>query len=425
LNTTQPFLEAPIKHLAGNIGGGMSNGSGNPTLSNVIFSNNSASEGGGGMYNGQGSPTLSNVTFSANTANGEGIGGGMYNEYGVSVMLSNVTFSANSGVYGGGMSNRQGNPTLSNVTFSDNSAAVDGGGMFNSNYSSVLMTNVTFSANTAETGGGMYNSYSSLTMSNVTFSANTAETGGGMSNGNSNPTLFNVTFSANTANLGGGIFNSSYNFNGSLTLTNSILWGNSPDQIYNSLEDESVVTNSDVEGGYEGIGNIDANPLLATLGNYGGEVETMAILPGSPVIDFTSSNCPTTDARGVIRSSPSCDLGAFESRGFSLVKAGGDNQSTAIDTMFAQPLCVVVTANGANEPVDGGKITFTPPASGTSATMLTNPATIVSGSACTHAHANGIAGSYTVNASGAGAGVVTFNLNNNPNVKLYLTLIIK
>ena len=50
---------------------------------------------------------------------------------------------------------RQSSPTLTDVTFSDNSA-VSGGGMYN-NGSSPTLTDVTFSANTADFGGGMYN----------------------------------------------------------------------------------------------------------------------------------------------------------------------------------------------------------------------------------------------------------------------------
>ncbi len=57
-------------------GGGMYTLSGNPTLTNVTFSRNSAWYGGG-IYNDHSSPTLTTVTFSGNSAVGDG--GGMYN----------------------------------------------------------------------------------------------------------------------------------------------------------------------------------------------------------------------------------------------------------------------------------------------------------------------------------------------------------
>ncbi|MCP4165849.1 MAG: hypothetical protein GY759_08135, partial [Chloroflexi bacterium] len=48
-------------------GVGMYN-SGSPTLTNITFTANSASDDGGGMYNRNSNPTLSNVTFTANSA---------------------------------------------------------------------------------------------------------------------------------------------------------------------------------------------------------------------------------------------------------------------------------------------------------------------------------------------------------------------
>jgi len=46
-------------------------------------------------------------------------------------------------------------------------------------------------------------------------------------------------------------------------LTNSIIWGNSPESIYlNTGNEEPVITYSDIEGGWEGEGNIDDDPLF-------------------------------------------------------------------------------------------------------------------------------------------------------------------
>jgi hypothetical protein len=135
-------------------GGGMYNSSSSPTLTNIIFSSNSAYDSGGGMYNYSSSnPTLINVTFSGNSAYE---GGGMANNSS-SPTLTNVTFSANPATVGGGMSNEySSSPTLTNVTFSANPATIYGGGMYNGGSSPVLY-NVTFSGNSAINGGGMYN----------------------------------------------------------------------------------------------------------------------------------------------------------------------------------------------------------------------------------------------------------------------------
>jgi hypothetical protein len=130
-------------------------------------------------------------------------------------------------------------------------------------------------------GGGIY-SNGTLTVSNSTLSANSAGDGGGIFNNGGTLTVSNSTFSANSAsNYGGGIRNEG----GTTTVTNSTLSGNSA--------------------------------------NLGGATQTFALLPGSPAIDAgDSASCASApisslDQRGITRPA-SCDIGAFESRGFSL-----------------------------------------------------------------------------------------------------------
>ncbi len=54
-------------------------------------------------------------------------------------------------------------------------------------------------------------------------------------------------------------------------------------------------------------------PKLGPLTNNGGELETMALLPGSPAIDAGAGDCAETDERGVLRRvGAPCDIGAFE-----------------------------------------------------------------------------------------------------------------
>ncbi len=75
---------------------------------------------------------------------------------------------------------------------------------------------------------------------------------------------------------------------------------------------------------------------------------------------------------------------------------------------------MTVTANNPIEPVAGGPITFTSPASGASAVLTGSPATISSGgTASVTATRNGVAGSYTVSATARGAaGTASFKLLN-------------
>ena len=299
-------------------GGGMYNRDSSPSLTRVTFSTNHASNTGGGMDNSGSNPTLTEVVFFANSG---GAGGGMYN-FDSRPILMEVTFSTNSASYGGGMHNSERSPILTRVTFSTNAASYSGGGMYNFDYSSPSLTEVTFSGNTADSygggmaniessspiltevtfsanasvfdGGGMYNDYgSNPVLTEAVFSVNTtgSASGGGMANRNdSNPTLTGVTFSGNSADsYGGGIFN----YFSSSTLTNSILWGNIPDQIYGSAALTSI-TYSDIQGGYAGEGNIDFAPRFVRPPSPGGDgiwgsadddPGDLRLQPDSPAID--------------------------------------------------------------------------------------------------------------------------------------------
>jgi predicted outer membrane repeat protein len=218
---------------------------------------------------------------------------------------------------GGGMYNNFSSPTLTNVTFSGNAAAY-GGGMQN-NGSSPTLTNVTFSGNSADYGGGMENVNSSPTLTNVTFSGNNASGAfayaGGMSNYSGDPVLTNVTFSGNSANYGGGIYSSG----GSLSIRNTIFWGNTATtegaQIYDDGSGTPSVSDSVVQGGYVGGSNIiTTTPMLGVLGNNGGATKTIPLLPGSSAIDTGDDGvCPAADQRGVSRPQGAhCDIGAYE-----------------------------------------------------------------------------------------------------------------
>jgi parallel beta-helix repeat protein len=180
-------------------------------------------------------------------------GGGMYNRY-FSPTVTNCTFSNNSASGGGGMYNDNSLPTVTDCTFSNNSAELGGGGMVNYNSSSPTVTNCTFFNNSSESfgGGGMYN-YD-----------------------NSSPTVTNCTFSGNSADLGVGMRNKYYS---SPTVTDCILWGDEAEEISNYDDGTSspVVTYSDVQGGYEGTGNIDADPLFVS--------GTLRLDTGSPCIN--------------------------------------------------------------------------------------------------------------------------------------------
>jgi hypothetical protein len=280
----------------GDFGGGMHNTNSSPRVSNCEFSGNSAfmmmSIGsGGGMYNNNSSPTVSSCVFSTNTSAGNG--GGMYNG-GSSPMVTDCTFSDNTAYsHGGGMYNDESSPTLTNTTFSANEATIgSGGGMYNDD-SSPIVSNSSFFNNTAYnmTGGAMLNLNSSPTVVNTIFYKNSAgDNGLEITNySSSSPTLTNCTF---RSIYHPAIFNNS----SSPIITNSILWGGGFDMIFNELGSSPLVSYSNIEGGYTGTGNINADPMFVDSAN--GDLH---LKPSSPCIDAGNNSAPslaTTDMDG-------------------------------------------------------------------------------------------------------------------------------
>jgi parallel beta-helix repeat protein len=353
-------------------GGGMIDVSGSPTITACTFVGNTANsiDGGGGMANISSSPTVTNCTFSGNTAIDQGNGGGMYNFNASSPSLTGCTFSGNTANgAGGGMDNADSSsPTLSQCNFVGNTATgtLGGGGMYNSD-SSPALTDCTFSGNPSESsGGGMGNDSSSPSLTNCTFSKNTATDGAGLINQNSSaPTLINCTFIGNTASsAGGGIYDDSTSsptlinctFNGNSggaggamenasssapTLTNCVLYGDTGEISGGS----PAVTFSDIQGGFTGTGNINADPRFVDTAE--GDLE---LQPGSPAIN-TGSNAAlpggdTTDLAGNPRIfGGTVDMGAYESEGALSVQGTAGNDTISVSSNGTQ---LTATVNGQN-----------------------------------------------------------------------------
>lgn len=143
-------------------------------------------------------------------------------------------------------------------------------------------------------GGGIWGG---STMYNCVISGNRADVGAGISG--SGPTLINCTVSGNA---GTGI----YCLDTSI-ITNCIIWGNSGYEITNT--GTLSVTYSDIEGGWDGVGNIDVNPLFLGGGDYHLTVD-------SPCIDVGTDAGVYEDIDGDLRpQGDGFDMGADENTG--------------------------------------------------------------------------------------------------------------
>jgi predicted outer membrane repeat protein len=278
-----------------------------------------------------------------------------------------------------------------------------GGGVYSDG--ALTVTNCTFAGNSATYGGGIDSHGASLTVTNCTFAGNSAAYGGGIHS--KVGTVRNCTFSDNSAVSGSAIFVAAYDpYNpGSLFARNSIMVGSGP-----LCQDVNGWDNLSSDGSCPGTS--PSNILLGPLGDYGGGTQTIPLLPGSAAIDTGNpALCWATDQRGLARVGQ-CDVGAFESQGFTLGSQTGSGQSALVNSAFADPLGLAVVAADPVEPVDGGWVTFTPPADGASAVLSANTVTISGGTVSQPVTANGVYGSYDVTASAMGAASVTFALTN-------------
>ena len=258
-----------------------------------------------------GALTLENLTI-RNGYVEDTYGGAIWNNQGT-LNIYNSVFSTNKSRRGGAIEN-SGALYITESTFSSNMVGVDqaAGAIFNYNLSqSAFIEKSTFLNNSANYGGAIWNTGSGgiLEMENCTFSGNTAGNYGGALVNNGVAILTNNTFSENSADTGAGIYVAAGK---DLSLTNTIItysqggdcanYGTISTNINNLIEDGSCNPT------YKG------DPLLSSLGNYGGQTQTHALLMGSVAIDSANIGaCPDTDQRGVGRpQGVGCDIGAYE-----------------------------------------------------------------------------------------------------------------
>ncbi|MDB6125237.1 MAG: hypothetical protein JWQ71_4230, partial [Pedosphaera sp.] len=264
-------------------------------LTALTLTNGGGVTSGGGIYN-SGILTLNRCTLAGNSVIGVagGVGG------------TSATGGTGGTSFGGALYNA-GTLTLNQCTLAGNLAKGGTGGRGGTGFNAAG-----FSSNNGGrggdggtggtgTGGAIYNA-GILAVNQCTLSANTSSGGNGGSGGpGGNHGGFGGSNGSpgNTGGVGsataGGIYQSS-----TLTLFNSIVAGNTPDNIVGSF----TSTGNNLTSG---------NPLLSGLGNNGGPTPTMVLLAGSPAFDAGASTTFTTDQRGLVRVMGAApDIGAVE-----------------------------------------------------------------------------------------------------------------
>jgi len=291
------------------------NSSAQLTLNNTTFTQNQSSSSGGAIaIRGSGSLTISNSTFYQNQTSGSG--GAIYLEgFGPIVAMNSIITENQAGSDGGAISAFAAALTLTDSTLSKNTSGFSGGAIV---ASQLTLKNTTIDRNQASSDGGAIYipGNGSGTIANSTIFQNQAgDEGGAMTlQGNTNVVVFNSTLAGNTATNGKEVmlFGTT-----SLDLHNTIFVCTTGSD-HNSCYFESWLAAISTDHSILGIGSLNDYGLAEPADN-GGPTQTMALLPGSPLIgaadDTVCANSYVNnfDQRGVTRPQGShCDIGAYE-----------------------------------------------------------------------------------------------------------------
>jgi predicted outer membrane repeat protein len=344
-NSSNPTLTNATftSNTATSSGGAIFNTNSNVILNDVTFTSNTSnlsattSGGGGAIYSSGGSSTLNNATFSSNTATSDG--GAIYNT-GSNLTLKDGTFNNNTASSdGGAILSTGGTFNLTQADFVQNRATAGLGGAVFLQTTGATITQADFLQNRSANGGAIYNNSNNVSVTNANFTLNIADgsnsVGGAIYNQDSNNLqVTNATFSRNNAVSAGGaiyhvktvpagqidvitITNSSFSGNASgsgsaisgqgdfgnfgatfpttisanAVIRNSIIWGNGGTALSNTFG-TNTVTNSIVQGGFAGTGNLNVDPLFVDAIN-----DDLRLQSGSPAINAGSNASLPADTR--------------------------------------------------------------------------------------------------------------------------------
>ena len=343
------------------------------TVANGNANGSSSRDTGAGIYNGGGNPTISNCSFVSNLANFAGAG--IYNSASARPLISDCMFRENfaNGTQideGGGAAiyNTSASATVKNCVFVANRGGYSGGAVADVSSSSGTFTNCYFLGNTGSQWGSAFReSYSNTKVTNCVFVGNTAtKYGGAIDNTGGVAVYTNCSFVNNTADYSGASTNNSYsakaNFN------NCIMW-NSVVTTQNSSMFNAIltITYSDIQGGYSGAGNLNADPKFVRVPSAGtdniwgtsdDDYGDLSLQLTSPAIDAGNNTLVpsgiTTDMFGRSRfvdvptrtdtgsgTAPIVDMGIYEAGSLVVANPGGPYS-------IKEGQSVTLTASGAS-----------------------------------------------------------------------------
>ncbi len=346
------------------IGGAIVSDKSSPRIENCIFRENKSSGDGGAIYVYQGNVIILECELSDNEAGEEMAKGGAISAIDCNLIIErcdilNNTIAENSTGSGGGLSISGCTAKIvdSDIGFNQ---AYEGGGIYCTNYTKIKIERCRINENSASLsekiwrrneGGGIYSENTILIMRDCVISRNQAHGSNGKTTGygggiymySGSGSFTNCLFTGNVAwadnsdtenGCGGGLYapqtkidinnctfanntakpegqGSGFYSNGSPTVINSIFWGNTGSKSDSQIYDSSVkVNNSDIQGGWPGKDNINADPCFVSgqMGEYYLSQISAGQIIQSPCVDKGSDTAENLS----MHFSTTCTSGAYD-----------------------------------------------------------------------------------------------------------------
>ncbi len=222
--------------------------------------------------------------------------------------IRNNTITGNRATAGGGIYGYSSRASIESNRIYGNTAGV-GAGVFDRLGGVTLLGNTIRNNGSGNSGDGVYGYSSSTNIVNSTIISNARS---GFRFIYSSPLVLNSTIANN---FGPGI-SGKYGF--SARVTSSIVWNNSGSEIYADGYTSMTVTHSDVQGGYVGTGNINADPLFIDPAN--GDFRLSC---NSPCIE-AGTNTPPAGTLPVVDVEGDARIVDGDSNGTATVDMGSD-----------------------------------------------------------------------------------------------------
>ena len=306
------------------------------TMTNTQLYGNTATDGGA-IYLDASSPTISDCRFTDNQAL-TGRGGAIYQTNSSGAIVTATCFRSNRADEGGAMFLADSTGSLTTVEFLDNYAGTSGGAVMLAAGSAPSIEQSTFKDNSSDgQGGALFCQGATATLKQCIVRSNTAALEGGglaMTGSTSSMSLDQCLIAENTTNdTGGGVFkqqgsltvefctvvdNAAANvggiesLQGAVSLSNSIIWNSSPQQLAVSGTGTQRHCNVGpvVGSSLDGKGNLSVDPNFLSATNYRLTIGSPCAEAGDPNLDVAG----LMDLDDKPRSFELIDMGCYEQR---------------------------------------------------------------------------------------------------------------